>query len=378
MSLTDAMWEHARAGRRPQPGNVEGVAVAEAAAFGAAHVERVRGQLVDRLLGAGPLQPLVELADVTDVALNGDGSVWVDRGSGMEQVPGFIDAEAARALAVRLAADAGRRLDDAAPWVDGHLPGGVRLHAVLPPLVSGGAHITLRVPGRTRVDLPSLVTAGTMPPSWLPLLQAVVRERVNLLVSGGTGAGKTTLLGALLSCTPTTERVVVVEDVAELQVEHPHVVRLLARTANVEGVGEVGLTTLVRQALRMRPDRIVLGEARGPEVRELLTAFNTGHDGGCGTLHANSARDVPARVEALAALAGLSPEAARTQLASAVELLLHLRRVDGTRRLESISVLRRDETRVQVVPVATWDGAVAEVHEGADWLRERLGQVGPL
>jgi pilus assembly protein CpaF len=240
--------------------------------------------------------------------------------------------EEVRRLAVRLAGLAGRRLDDTAPYVDGLLPSGVRLHAMLPPLVVGGAHITLRVPTPARLSLADLVTSRCVAPEWVPPLESLVRRRVPFLISGGTGAGKTTLLAALLGAADPRERVVIVEDVRELSLALPHVVRLEARPPNVEGRGEVPMAVLVRQALRMRPDRLVVGEVRGREVRELLTALNTGHEGGCGTVHANAAEDVVARVEALGALADLSASAVHAQLRSAVRVVLHMRR-DGPRRL---------------------------------------------
>src|SRR5690349_20939220 len=265
----------------------------------------LRGSLHDQLLGAGPLEPLLHRAGVTDVAVNGDGSVWVDVGQGMVRAEVDVGGpEAVRRLAVRLAGVAGRRLDETSPFVDGVLPSGVRLHAILPPLVADGPHLTLRVPARETMSLDDLAERSMFPPGWDGLLYALVRRRVAFVVSGGTGAGKTTLLGAMLGAAPPGERIVVVEDVRELRVDQPQVVRLEARPPNVEGAGEVTLRTLVRQALRMRPDRLVLGEARGAEVRELLAALNTGHEGGCGTVHANSAVDVVTRFEALGALAG--------------------------------------------------------------------------
>lgn len=342
--LPGPAWEQIRRGVAPDGDALKRVAGAAVATLGVAGVDSVREGLRSRLLGTGPLEPLVKDPAVTDIAVNGDGSVWVDRGRGMERADVDIGGPVElRQLAVRLAGLAGRRLDETAAYVDGQLPSGVRLHAILPPLVADGPHLTLRVPARSRYRLPDLAARGMFPPRWVPLLQALVRERVAFVVSGGTGAGKTTLLGALLAEAGPDERLVVVEDVRELLVDHPQVVRLEARPPNVEGVGAVTLTTLVRQALRMRPDRLTVGEVRGAEVRELLAALNTGHEGGCGTIHANAAADVVSRFEALGALADLSPAAVHAQLTSAVDAVVHVRRGlrEGrvTRRIESIGVL---------------------------------------
>lgn len=295
----------------------------------------------------GPLVPLVDDPAVTDVLVNGAGGVWVDRGAGAVRAEvSLADDRSARRLAVRLAALAGQRLDESSPWVDGQLPGGVRLHAVLPPLVGEGAHVSLRIPRRQVPTLSDLARWGMLDPPMLAVLQRLMASRTSFVVSGGTGSGKTTLLGALLSRCSRTERLVIVEDVRELRVDHPHVVHLQGRTNNVEGRGEVTLTTLVRQSLRMRPDRVVVGEVRGGEVRELLTALNTGHEGGCGTVHANAAGDVVARFEALGALAGMSGAAVHAQLASAIQVVLHVARGPGPREVREVALLRRDDDGV--------------------------------
>lgn len=313
---------------------------------GAAEAELALGNAV---LGLGPLQVLAADDRVTDILVNGAHGVWLDRGNGLEESSLRLTDEAAlRRLAVRLAALAGQRLDDAAPYVDGLLPGGIRLHALLPPLVEGAAHISLRVPRRVPPSLEMLRQWGMFDADVEALLGRIVRSKLAFVLGGGTGSGKTTLLSALLAQVPPGERIVVVEDVRELTIAHPHVIHLQGRAANVEGRGEIPLTTLIRQSLRMRPDRVVLGEARGPEVRELMTAMNTGHEGGCGTLHANSARDVVSRFEALGALAGLNPDAVHTQLASAVQVVLHLDRSGSTRRLDEIALVRSEQGRVVV------------------------------
>lgn len=330
-----------RGGGVPTPASIDEVVRADLDLLGdrglRRHEERMRASLV----GLGPLEPLVEDRAVTDVLLNGDGRVWVDRGAGVEPSGVVVgDPDDVRRLATRLAGLAGRRLDDAQPWVDGLLPDGSRLHALLPPLVDGGAHVSLRIPRHRHRDLDDLVGTGMLGAADAATLREAVLARRSLIISGGTGTGKTTLLAALLAGVPATERVLLVEDVAEMSVAHPHTVRLQARSANTEGVGRVGLDELIRQALRMRPDRLVVGEVRGPEVRDLLMALNTGHEGGCGTVHANSAADVPARLEALGVLAGLAPEVTRTQAALALDLVVHLRRTPEGRRVEQIVPMR--------------------------------------
>jgi pilus assembly protein CpaF len=327
-------------------------------------LDRVRGRLARTLLVTAPDE------------------VWVDRGSGLERSEvTFPDEASVRRLAQRLALAAGRRLDDAQPWVDGRLPGspgidfGVRLHAVLAPVAQAGTCLSLRVLRPATEGLDALCASGTVPPDAREMLLRMVAARLAFLVVGGTGAGKTTLLAALLAKVDVRERIVCVEDAAELAPTHPHVVRLVARAPNVEGVGEVTVRQLVRQALRMRPDRIVVGEVRGGEVVDLLTALNTGHDGGAGTVHANSPEEVPARLEALAALGGMDRAALHSQLAAAVQVVLHVHRAaDGRRRLTQIGVLERDRCgEVTVVPAWT----VRESHcAGAgrlDALLERQG-----
>jgi len=342
MSMPTTVWEHIRQGRPPSEALVARVVADDAVALGAEGAAAARRDLAAQVLGAGPLEPLLADPDVTDVLVNAASGVWVDRSGGLERVLCDVgDETAVRRLAVRLAGLAGRRLDETSPYVDGLLPGGVRLHAVLPPLAVDGTHISLRVPRRTAPTLEELCEWRMFGRRWLPVLRALIARRCAFVVTGGTGSGKTTLLGALLGAVAPQERLVVVEDVRELAVTHGHVVRLQSRPANVEGRGEVTLTTLVRQSLRMRPDRLVVGEVRGAEVRELLTALNTGHEGGCGTLHANASGDVVARFEALGALAHLTPAAVHAQLFSAIQVVLHLSRTTDGRFLDTVGVLRR-------------------------------------
>lgn len=307
-----------------------------------------------RLPGAGALQELLAEPGVSDVVVNGPRSVWVDRGGGLEPVE--LDVGDVRALAVRLVAAAGERLDDAAPVADASLPGGTRVHAVLPPVAAEGPLISLRTLRRRAFDLAELVALGTVHPRVADVLAALVARRANVLVSGGTGTGKTTLLATLLSLVPGHERIVCIEEAVELAPAHPHVVHLVARRPNVEGAGEVTLADLVRHALRMRPDRIVLGECRGAEVREVLTALNTGHDGGCATVHANAPADVPARLAALGSLAGMTPAAVAAQAVSALDAVVHLRRDAGRRRVAQVAaVVATADGRWGVAPVLDVD-----------------------
>ncbi|MCO1582216.1 TadA family conjugal transfer-associated ATPase [Crossiella sp. SN42] len=310
-------------------------------------------RLLDReLIGAGPLEPLLRLEGTTDVLVTGPGRVWVDRGHGLTRTEVVLhDEDAVRRLAQRLALAAGRRLDDAQPFVDGWLPGGVRLHAALFPIAAGGTCISLRALKPATHDLTTLRELGTIDEPTENLLRRMVKARLSFLITGGTGSGKSTLLNALLGCVDRGERIVTVEEAEELHPTHPHVVRLVARPPNIEGAGEITLHELVRQALRMRPDRLVLGEARGAEVADLLAAMNTGHEGCAGTLHANSPTEVPARLEALAALGGLSRPALHSQLSAALQVVLHLRRDDqGNRVLAAIGVLDRADDYIRIVP----------------------------
>ncbi|RYP87280.1 TadA family conjugal transfer-associated ATPase [Nocardioides guangzhouensis] len=310
------------------------------------------------VVGAGVLDPLLREPGVTDVLVNGADQVWVDRGGGLERAPvRFRDEEEVRALAQRLVASGGRRLDDATPYADVRLVDGTRCHAVLSPVAHPGTVVSLRVPHRAGLSLDDLAARGALTPAGLALVRRVVASGTAFLVSGGTGSGKTTLLAAMLAEVDPAHRLVLVEDSAELRPPHPHVVGLESRPPNVEGAGAIVLRDLVRQALRMRPDRLVVGEVRGAEVVDLMAALNTGHEGGCGTLHANAAADVPARVEALALGAGLGRDAAHSQFASAIEVVLHLvRDPDGRRRLSEVAVPDRDSSGLVVMkPAVTFD-----------------------
>jgi pilus assembly protein CpaF len=350
----------ALAGEAPTAAAVTAALRHEGAVLGGPGVLALVAEVRSELTGFGPLERLLADPEVSDVLVNGPGEVWVDRGEGASRVDvRFRDEAAVRRLAQRLAASAGRRLDVARPTVDARLAGGVRLHAVLPPVSPAGTLLSLRVARRRTFTLAELVARGTVPAGLDRVLDDLVRARVSFLVTGGTGTGKTTLLATLLSQVPARERMVLVEDSGELVPTHPHVVRLEARTANVEGVGAVDLRALVREALRMRPDRLVVGEVRGGEVVELLAALNTGHDGGAGTVHASSAAALPARLEALALAAGLPREALHSQLAAGVQAVLHLVRTPGGgRRLREVGCVLRDRDGLsRVVPALRVTGS---------------------
>ena len=351
-------------GIAPTPSDVAAALRSDGQLLGDAALLAVVEALRREIVGAGPLDPLLAEPGVSDVLVHGPGEIWVDRGGGLEPADvTFADDAAVRRLGQRLAGSAGRRLDDATPFVDARLPGGIRFHAVLAPVSTGGTCLSLRVLRRRAFTMDELVSEGSVPPEGARLLSGIVQARLAFLVSGGTGVGKTTLLAALLSITSPRERLVLVEDASELAPDHPHVVRLEGRPPNVEGAGEITVRTLVRQALRMRPDRLVVGEVRGAEIVDLLAALNTGHEGGCGTLHANSASEVPARVEALGVAAGLGRAAVHSQLGAAVHVFVHLvRRRDGRRRVSEICVPeRRPDGLVCVVPAVAFgpDGDVA-------------------
>jgi pilus assembly protein CpaF len=332
--------------------------------------------------GADPVATLLADPEVTDILINNPDEIWVERANRLERVQaGFPDEQSVRRFAQRLAVQAGRRLDDASPFVDARLPDGCRLHAILAPIAVGGTCVSLRVPARRRFTLDSLRDLGALNEDGQRALAAIVSNRLPFMITGGAGTGKTTLLSAMLSHADPGERLILVEDCSELTPDHPHVVRLESRPANQERKGEITLRDLIRQALRMRPSRVVLGEARGPEVIDLLNAFNTGHEGGCATVHANRAQDLPQRVESLAMLAGVGREAVHSQLAAAVRVAVHLERDEcGHRYVQAIAVLRRRNSigPVQAALALTFDGKGATREwTGYPQLAEQLGRAVP-
>lgn len=335
-------------------------------------------ELQREYLGAGILEPLLQQAEVTDVLVNGPHQIWIDRGSGLEQVPlSFTSDHEVRALAQRLASQAGRRLDDAHPFIDVRMDSGIRLHAAIPPIAIDGTVISLRLPRRQPFTLDELVGRGAIDQHASTWLRMLIDAKLSFLISGGTGSGKTTILSALLGLIPAHERIVIVEDSAELNPDHPHVVRLQSRIANIEGAGAIAMRDLVRQTLRMRPDRIVVGEVRGAEVVELLSALNTGHEGGCGTVHANSAIDVPARIEALGLTAGLDRSAVHALLAAGLDAVVHLERgASGERRVQGIYVGRvNNRHEFELTPALELIDGVYMEHPAIRALRVRAGAL---
>lgn len=341
----------------PEPARIAALIREEAVVISDIGVLDVMRTLRDDTTGTGPLEALLADDTVTDICVNGPNCVYVDSGAGLERSAVRFESEAAvRRLASRLAASCGRRLDDAQPFCDGHITRDdgtlLRFHAVLAPTAQAGTCISLRVLHTASATLDDLVARGALGGEVAEVLRGVVAKRKAFVVVGGTGSGKTTLLSALLAEVDPAERIVAIEDTLELTPDHPHVVNLTTRGANSEGAGEITIADLVRQSLRMRPDRVVVGEIRGAEVVDLLAALNTGHDGGAGTLHANSIAEVPARFEALAALGGLDRAGLHAQLAAAIDVVIVVKRhPDGTRRLSQIGVLDGQPVRAKVV----WD-----------------------
>lgn len=346
---------------------------------GATRLVSLAADLGAELVGLGPLARYLGDESVTDVLVNGRNQVWVDRGRGLELTETCLEPGQDRSLAVRMAAACGKRLDEAAPIVDGTLPNGTRLHAVIPPLSGQDTVISLRIKRAKAFTIEQLVASGMVVPALVPVLRGVVDKRASVLISGATGSGKTTLLTTLLGMVEPNQRIVCIEEVSELQIDHPHVVQLQERRPNIQGRGEVTMSELVRAAMRMRPDRIVLGECRGPEVRDVLLALNTGHSGGWATLHANSAGDVPARLQALGALAGMSERAVTTQAAAGLDAVLHISRsVDENgnyrRYLSEIGVFQEADSQLECRLAVRVDASGRlDFGPGYDVLQGRLG-----
>src|SRR3954452_5335739 len=350
-ALRRRLIERARRGETAAPGDgglaveVRALVDAEAAALPDGDREALAARVVRLATGLGPLEPLLSDARVDEVMVNGPGEVWVERGGRIEPTSVRFASEGELMHSIeRILAPLGRRVDEASPLCDARLPDGSRVNVVIPPLALGGACLTIRRFRRHGFSLEDLVAGETLAEPLAAFLGACVRARATVLVSGGTGSGKTTTLNALSGAIPDGERIVTIEDAAELRLRQRHVVRLEARPANVEGRGEVTIRTLVANALRMRPDRIVVGEVRGPEALDMLQALNTGHEGSLTTVHANSPADALRRVETLALMAGvgLPHGAISEQVATAIDVVVHqARAADGARRVESVAEVVR-------------------------------------
>jgi pilus assembly protein CpaF len=353
--LRERAIEHARSGRvrLDEHGDslrdhVRKLVAAEAPALSGDLREDLVQRVVTAAVGFGPLEDLFADPSIDEIMVNGPDSVWVERDGALASTGVRFESTAELENVIeRMIAPLGRRVDEASPICDARLPDGSRVNVVIPPLVLGGPTLTIRRFRHGRLDHDALVANGTLSPRLLRLLAGCVRERLSLLVSGGTGSGKTTTLNALSTFIPASERIVTIEDAAELRLRQSHVVRLEARPANVEGKGEVTIRSLVRTALRMRPDRIVVGEVRGGEALDMLSAMNTGHDGGLTTVHASSPAGALARIETLALMAGVEvPYAAvRRMTGSAIDLVVHqTRTAAGGRRIAAVSeVLDADD-----------------------------------
>ena len=303
--------------------------------------DRIAGEVIDEIFGLGPLEPLMHDPEVSDVLVNGPDRVYLERRGKLELTDVHFESEAHLLQVIdRIVSAVGRRIDDSMPMVDARLPDRSRVNAIIPPLAVDGAHLSIRKFKRDTLSGADLMREGTLNAPMLELLQGVVRARLNVLVSGGTGSGKTTLLNILSSFIPETERVITIEDSAELQLQQPRVVRLETRPPNVEGEGAVTQRMLVINSLRMRPDRIIVGEVRGAEAVDMLQAMNTGHDGSLTTLHANSPRDALSRLQTMVSMAslGIPDRSIREQISSAIDVVVHLARLsDGSRKILRIA-----------------------------------------
>ena len=312
--------------------------------------ERLVAEISDDILGHGPLERLLADDSVTEIMVNGPFDIWVERQGRLYQTTvRFNDDSHLRRIINKMVAQVGRRIDESSPMVDARLPDGSRVNAVIPPLSLSGPIVTIRKFANKRLDLQEMIRLSTLSETTVDFLQRCIAAQLNVLISGGTGSGKTTLLNALSAAIPDSERIVTIEDAAELQLKQAHVLRLEGRPKNIEGQGEVTIRDLVRNALRMRPDRIIVGEVRGAESLDMLQAMNTGHDGSITTVHANAPRDALARVETMVLMAGydLPLRAIRQQIASALDLIVHLERLeDGTRRVTSVTEVQRMESEV--------------------------------
>jgi pilus assembly protein CpaF len=312
--------------------------------------ERLASEIADDALGHGPLERLLADDSISEIMVNGPYDIWIERqGRLFDTKVRFDDESHMRRIINKIVAEVGRRVDESSPMVDARLPDGSRVHIIIPPLSLSGPLITIRKFSKKRLNLEELIRLGSLSTESVEFLERCVHAELNILISGGTGSGKTTLLNALSASIPDEDRIITIEDAAELQLNQRHVLRLESRPKNIEGEGEVPIRELVRNSLRMRPDRIIVGEVRGAEALDMLQAMNTGHDGSLSTVHANSSRDALARVETMVLMAGfdLPVRAIRQQVSAALDLIVHLERLeDGTRRVTAITEVQRMESDV--------------------------------
>jgi pilus assembly protein CpaF len=312
--------------------------------------DRITAELADDILGHGPLERLLSDDSITEVMVNGPFDIWIERqGRLYPTAVKFNDDSHLRRIINKIVAQVGRRVDEASPMVDARLPDGSRVNVIIPPLSLTGPLMTIRKFSRNRLTMQDMIRLGTLTTETVEFLERCIQAELQILISGGTGSGKTTLLNAVSEAIPDSDRIVTIEDAAELRLGQSHTLRLEARPNNIEGEGEVAIRDLVRNSLRMRPDRIIVGEIRGAEALDMLQAMNTGHEGSLSTVHANSPRDALARVETMVMMAGfdLPLRAIRQQISSALDLIVHLERLDdGSRRVTSITEVQRMEADV--------------------------------
>jgi pilus assembly protein CpaF len=358
---------------------LQGVLAQEETPLSVADRTRIAQEIADDILGYGPLEPFLRDSDISEIMVNGPSQIYVERAGRLHAVAAsFVDEAHLRRTIDKIVAQVGRRVDETSPMVDARLADGSRINAVVPPIAVDGSLLTIRKFATDPYEADDLIGFGTMTPELAEFLRACVKARLNILVSGGTGAGKTTTLNVLSSFIPADERIITVEDAAELQLHQEHVLRLEARPPNIEGRGEIRIRDLVRNALRMRPDRIVVGEVRDAAALDMLQAMNTGHDGSISTVHANSPKDVLARIETMAMMAGmeLPVRAIREQMASAFDVIVHQARFkDGSRLITCVT---------EVVGIAP-EGDTVELHDlylfdhtpGYDDIGRPLGSLRP-